>query len=75
MLRLDTHALTNLNNTEADRIEAEKGDRPCFEVRQQTVLGNDGQITKVCTRTTVVINGRYLKPETGDRNRSRYNDA
>jgi hypothetical protein len=64
MLRLDTHELTDLSNTEADRIEAATGNRLRFEVRRQSVLGNDGQITKTRIRTAVVVNDRYLKSDT-----------
>jgi hypothetical protein len=64
MHRLNTHALPDLSNDEAARIKAETGNNLRFEVRRRTVLGSDGQVATIRVRTPVIINDRYLKPDT-----------
>ena len=64
MQRLDTRTLPNLTDSEIEKISASTGNKLRFEVRRKSVLGDDGQVCQIRVRTAVVVNDRYLKPDT-----------
>jgi hypothetical protein len=64
MQRLDTHALSKLTDAEERQVAEATGNRLRFETRNKSVLGKDGQITRIRVRTPVVVNDRFLTLET-----------
>jgi hypothetical protein len=64
MQRLNTITLPDLTDSEIEQIAALTGNKLRFEVRRKSVLGDDGQVCQIRVRTAVVVNDRYLKPDT-----------